>query len=92
MVNWDGVGVISGVVVTSAVGLYTAIRNSRADGRNWVSGLVESVRKELGGKLDAVGLHLDKQDVLVDDARTRLARVEGRLGPTLPKPDDSTER
>lgn len=64
-VNWDAVGVISSVVLLCTGGIFKVIWRSQ---------------DKLGHKLDQVGEHLDKQDTLVDDTRSRVARIEGHLG------------
>lgn len=80
MVNWDAVGVISAVVSAGTAGLYAAIRNAGHDTRDEIQSQVENVRGELSGKMDAVGETLKTHGAHIDDARTRVARIEGRLG------------
>lgn len=80
MINWDALGVIGGFVTAATAGLYAAIRNNGADTRGTIKDQVENVRGELSSKIDQVGDHLKLQDVKIDDARTRVAHIEGRLG------------
>lgn len=74
-INWTAVGIICSVVIAGIGGLYIAIRNMKSDVRLDLNNAIDIVNN----KLDQVGDHLNVQDSKMEDTRTRLARLEGRI-------------
>ena len=80
MINWDVVGIVGGLVVSSTGGLYVAIRNWAVDTRDEVSAALDHLRADLSTRLDELHADYSSLSGRVLDQGERLGRVEGALG------------
>ena len=83
MVNWADLWAAVGVIVValglSFGGLYQATRNWNSDTRSQIKEAVQNGTDTLAVQIASLAAVQDKQGLLIDDTRTRLAHVEGKL-------------
>ena len=82
-INWQAVGVISGIIMVPTGALVTFVLKRIEAGRQETTKLIASSVKvateALVYRLNVVDQHLDKQDALTESLSTRTARLEGWL-------------
>lgn len=77
---WAAAGVIVVAFGLIASGSYRGIRNWNSDTRRLVKESVDAGVELIGTQLSALKEQQNALAVQVDDARTRVARIEGHLG------------